>query len=310
MPKSWSITRSHLRLWTHFSCHKISIVKFRPQPAFQAADAKILSIVKPHPQQTYNYYLLLPTQIGGGAGDADPRLQRGEGGGDRNIPMRPHMSASSAPPLLRKEGRYDQARACEARLIDQGHLSLPTIATCYVDRGPHDKIAIVVADRHSDRAQPIHGQPSFQRGARTCARGPTCDGLRSGRGTSVTAAVDQIAVIAADLDRLDRQHAGELSDLVERQACERAAIVARLRQAGAPASPAPEPKPGRRYRPVPPEEEDWRYVEHAAADLGVSRSTCWRWAWAHEAQWPHGDAQRVDFNKIRHLRPPREKNGK
>lgn len=122
---------------------------------------------------------------------------------------------------------------------------------------------------------------------------------------------DTVDRIAADLERLERKHVAEfreLVELVERQAGERAALIARLRAVSAPASPAPGRKPERQYRST--EDEDWKYVEHAAAELGVSRSTIWRWARQHEAQWPYGNAQRVDFNKIRHLRPPREKNGK
>lgn len=149
------------------------------------------------------------------------------------------------------------------------------------------------------------------------AAGRAGDEARSRR----EALADVVDQIAANLERLDQQHAAEFRAMIERQANERSALLVRVRAAGALAAPvegtissasvAPKPNPERQYRPVPPEEEeDWRHVDHAAADLGVSRSTCWRWAHDHGAQWPHGNAQRVDFNKLRHLRPPRGKNGK
>lgn len=145
------------------------------------------------------------------------------------------------------------------------------------------------------------------------ALGPAGDEARLRR-EPLTDAVDRIA---ADLERLDQQHVAEFRALVERQAGERAALMVRLRGgrvrqgvAEAPRDPDPEPIETKRRRYWPAENEEWMYVDDAAAELRVSRATVWRWAWKHWAQWPH-TAARVDFNKLRHLvRPPRAKNAK
>lgn len=129
--------------------------------------------------------------------------------------------------------------------------------------------------------------------------------------------MDAFDQIAADLERLDQEHTAELHALAERQAGERAALIARLREGRAcrgatearPDYPDPDPSEQKRhYRPA--ENERWVHVVSAAFDLGVSRTTAWRWAEEQMAQWPHGDAQQVDINRLRHLRPPRGKNGK
>jgi hypothetical protein len=57
-------------------------------------------------------------------------------------------------------------------------------------------------------------------------------------------------------------------------------------------------------------EPEWLHVDQAADELGVSPSTVRRWAEEYGARWPHGCAQRVNFGKLRHLRPPRAKNEK
>lgn len=114
----------------------------------------------------------------------------------------------------------------------------------------------------------------------------------------LTDAVDQarrelreaLEVLGAALDR-----AGEV--------CERLQALA-----GAPESFAADEPKKRSYRAA--ENEQWVHVVVAAFELRVSRTTVWRWAEENDAQWPHGDAQQVDINRLRHLRPPNGKNGK
>jgi hypothetical protein len=77
---------------------------------------------------------------------------------------------------------------------------------------------------------------------------------------------------------------------------------------GAPEGSAGDEPKKRSYRVA--ENELWVHAVVAAFELGVSRTTVWRWAEENYAQWPHGDAQQVDINRLRHLRPPGGKNGK
>jgi hypothetical protein len=112
---------------------------------------------------------------------------------------------------------------------------------------------------------------------------------------------------AVDQAQRDLQEALAAAGAALERAVETYALLCAL--AGVPAAPdLDEPFDlKRRYRRTG--NEDWWYVEHAAAELGVHRETCWRWAAEHWAQWPY-KAQRVDFNRLRHLRPPGAKNAK
>lgn len=134
------------------------------------------------------------------------------------------------------------------------------------------------------------------------ALGPAGDEARSRREAPLTDVVDQaqrdlreaLAAAGAALQRVD-------------EAYDRFRALAAAPVSSAPDLELIEPRRRRRYRAA--ENEEWMHVASAAFELGVSRTTAWRWAKEQWAQWPY-TAQQVDINRLRHLRPPRGKNAK